>query len=512
MRHWFPSYNSQNSGLMQSLEEALRRKDPTARICFAPSLKRLLELLTKAPNPSRFDHRVLGNRAALLFVHGFSGTAHGTWSELIALLLREPSIQSWDVFGIGYPSNLRIDVPNVWSADPNLDVAARALRTTLALPPFKDYQALGIIAHSMGGLLVQRALVDDEVLTSRVTHVALFGTPSAGLEKARLFMRLKRQFRDMAPHSRFITKLRRDWTRRFGTRPIFSFRAIAGDRDEFVPASSSLGPFSDEFREVVPGNHVEMIRPISREDPSCQLLLKLLSGRAGSRSIMDSARIAVELGQFQTAVNTLSPRIGELDEAAVVSLALALEGLGQSDNALRVLEGHYRGGSSSSDAIGVLAGRLKRRWLAERRASDMNRARDLYGQGLRIAEEQGNEEQAFYHAINLAFLEVMAASPPGAITDRARNMADRARAHCASARDSAWRSATLGDACLVSRELSAAVAHYRDAVSKTNSPRDVDSMYSQAIRLAVRVCGEAGAAGVESVFGFATAQPNFVKL
>jgi tetratricopeptide (TPR) repeat protein len=389
-----------------------------------------------------------------------------------------------------------------------LELAARALRTTLSLPPFKDYQALGLIAHSMGGLLVQRALVDDQVLSSRATHVALFGTPSAGLEKARLFMRLKRQFRDMAPDSAFITNLRRDWTRRFGTRPIFTFRAIAGDRDEFVPASSSLSPFSDEFREVVPGNHVEMIRPLSPEDPSCQLLLKLLTGRVGTRSIMDSAQIAVELGQFQTAVNTLSPRAAELDDAAVVSLALALEGLGQSENALRVLEVHYRGGSSSSDAIGVLAGRLKRRWLAERRAGDLNRARELYGQGLRIAEEQGHEDQAFYHAINLAFLEVIAASPAGTITDRARNMADRARAHCASARDSAWRSATLGDACLVLRKLRAAAAHYRDAISKTNSPRDADSMYSQAIRLAVRICGEAGAAAVESAFGVAAAQPN----
>jgi formylglycine-generating enzyme required for sulfatase activity len=36
MRRWFLSYNSQDSGLMQSLEQALRRKDPTARIFFAP--------------------------------------------------------------------------------------------------------------------------------------------------------------------------------------------------------------------------------------------------------------------------------------------------------------------------------------------------------------------------------------------------------------------------------------------------------------------------------------------
>jgi hypothetical protein len=36
MRRWFLSYNSQDLGLMQSLEAALRRKDPGAHIYFAP--------------------------------------------------------------------------------------------------------------------------------------------------------------------------------------------------------------------------------------------------------------------------------------------------------------------------------------------------------------------------------------------------------------------------------------------------------------------------------------------
>jgi hypothetical protein len=37
MRRWFLSYNSQDVGLMQSLESALRRKDAGAKIFFAPT-------------------------------------------------------------------------------------------------------------------------------------------------------------------------------------------------------------------------------------------------------------------------------------------------------------------------------------------------------------------------------------------------------------------------------------------------------------------------------------------
>jgi hypothetical protein len=36
MRRWFLSYNSQDLGLVESLEGALRRKDPDAKLFFAP--------------------------------------------------------------------------------------------------------------------------------------------------------------------------------------------------------------------------------------------------------------------------------------------------------------------------------------------------------------------------------------------------------------------------------------------------------------------------------------------
>jgi pimeloyl-ACP methyl ester carboxylesterase len=463
-------------------------------------LRRLFSFFRRPPAPVRFDCRAQGNSAAVVFVHGFSGRAYDTWADMIPLLLQEAAIQNWDVFGLGYPSSLRIDVPHVWSADPDLDVAARTLRSTLGLAPFRGYKALAIVAHSMGGLLVQRALIDDFELRTRVTHVALFGTPSAGLEKTRLFTRLKRQFRDMTPNGAFIKTLRRDWKRQFGEKPVFHFRAVAGDRDEFVPAASSLAPFPDELREVVPGNHLQMIRPTNRDHQSCQLLLKLLTGRGGKRSIVDSARLAVEMGEFQTAVNALLPQASHIDDAAIVSLALALEELGRSNEALDLLERHYRGGTSSTDAIGVLAGRLKRKWLAERRVKDLQRARELYSEALSEAEKIGDRDQAYYHAINVAFLDVMAATPPGTVSESIRSMAQQALQHCAASRDSSWRSATFGEAHLILGDLTTAAEKYRDAVRKTNSPRELYSMYSQAIRLAVRLYGETGGAEIEAAF------------
>ena len=41
MRRWFLSYNSQDLALMETLERALRRKDPEAKVFFAPKSLRV---------------------------------------------------------------------------------------------------------------------------------------------------------------------------------------------------------------------------------------------------------------------------------------------------------------------------------------------------------------------------------------------------------------------------------------------------------------------------------------
>ena len=167
----------------------------------------------------------------------------------------------------------------------------------------------------------------------------------------------------------------------------FFFRTVAGDRDEFVPASSSIEPFPDEFRAVVPGNHLEIVKPVNSQHQSFALVVDaLVGGPKKGRPDVDGARIAVELGDFQKAVDTLLPNAGLLDSDALASLALALEGLGRGAEALSVLEKHFKGGTSSTDAQESWPGRLKRRWLVGRVQSDLDRAKELYSDALRRSE------------------------------------------------------------------------------------------------------------------------------
>ncbi|MBU1191206.1 MAG: alpha/beta hydrolase [Gammaproteobacteria bacterium] len=469
-----------------------------------PLIGRLFPPSTRVDATIPVEHRANNQDVALILVHGFSGDTSATWSGFVQLLLEEPRIASWDIFGIGYASSLRIDVPGIWSADPDLTLLARGLRTTLSLPPFKHYQRIAIAAHSMGGLVAQRALLDDADLAHRLSHLFLFGTPSNGLGKAGPFGCLKRQVRDMASQGKFITSLRKDWTDRFDGQTSFTLRVVAGDRDEFVPTSSSLAPFADAVQAVLPGNHLEIVRPGTHDHLSIILVVDALTGSNAERPAVDGARLAVELGDFHAAVETLLPRVADLDDTALASLALALEGVGRGADALSILSQHYKQGmASSTEIMGVLAGRIKRRWLTERVATDLTRARELYLSGLHNAEATQDHEQAYYHAINVAFLDLMALPLSSSIPPEVISMAERALNHCQSAPESHWRFATEAEGKLLLGNLRQAEKLYARAIKLTQSPREQTTIYLQAIRVAERVFGEPGVELVERLFGVA---------
>lgn len=460
-----------------------------------------------SPPPSVEVHRRQVQDAAVVFVHGFSGDVT-TWAAFIDLLKVEKSINSWDIFSLNYPTGLRVDIPNLWSADPEIKTLSTELVTTLSALPFNQYKRIALVAHSMGGLVVQQAIVEDAGLASRLSHVILFGTPSAGLQKATLGTFFKRQLRDMSSRSAFIKNLRAGWTSKFTGGLPFRFMVLQGDRDEFVSGPSSLSPFAKELQGVIPGNHLEIVRPNDRDYLGFQLVLQELSGVGKRMAMVDGARLAVELGEFQEAVNSLLPCVGQIDEAAMVTLALALDGLSRSEQALELLEEHCN--KTSADAMGVLGGRIKRRWLTQRSALDLGRAKELYGSGLNLALQNDDYSQAYYHAINLAFLDLISAPANSRIPDSVTTMARRALDYCDLADQNLWCWATRGEAHLILKDQAKAESCYRIALDKAQSPRERQSMYSQAIRVGLRTGGEESGRAIERIFGV-TEAPNEKK-
>ena len=59
------------------------------------------------------------------------------------------------------------------SADPALSELATYLRTHLGVPPLDRYDDIAVMAHSMGGLVVQRAIVDSDEVRGKLTDLLL---------------------------------------------------------------------------------------------------------------------------------------------------------------------------------------------------------------------------------------------------------------------------------------------------------------------------------------------------
>lgn len=448
-------------------------------------------------NKSYYEFKNHGNDAAIVFIHGFTGKVRDTWADLPWYLAVEPRLSTWDVHAVGYPTSLRIDIGG-WDKDPDIAILAQSFGVALKTAPLSHYAVLVIAAHSMGGLVAQKALLDDNALTGRVRHLFLFGTPSDGLVKARFGRWFKSQIRDLADDSAFMTGLRvsrKAWTR---GQPPFQIHAVAGDRDDFVPKTSSLDPFPPTWQRVIPGNHLEIVKPTGRDHHAVTLLKAALQGDELGLSIVDGARIALEHRQFKETVEKLESNATQLDEKALVDLALALDGLGQAERALKVLTNRD---FKTTDALGVLAGRIKRRWLLDRVQADWERARSLYAQGLEGAEQAQDADQATYHAINIAFLDLMITpeapeSSPGTVKKMARKALD----YCAKASGGHWCLATQGEAHLMLGEMDQARAAYEQAIRLAPSPRAVHSMYVQALRVAEHLFGESGATKIERLF------------
>ena len=166
----------------------------------------------------------------------------------------------------------------------------------------------------------------------------------------------------MAEGGKFITDLRQRWSGKFTNRPSpFKFCAVAGDQDEFVPRRSSLGPFQEAIPHqcfVIPGDHLSLVKPEAAEHLALQLVLKTIIGEAAAAGPGNAARVALEAREFHETIRLLEPNHDQLDRPALVQLALAYEGIGRQADAIHLLERNL----STTDAMGVLAGRLKRRW------------------------------------------------------------------------------------------------------------------------------------------------------
>lgn len=135
----------------------------------------------------------------IVFVHGFGGKAVGTWAGMEALLA-EPEAAGADVLFYGYGS-LAAPARNSAALFYNFLSAAAEVKSPWKNALFRagasmtrDYRDIMVVAHSLGAVVVRRALLDaiadGDCWTTR-TRILLFGPAHMGTRLTELRKMLK---------------------------------------------------------------------------------------------------------------------------------------------------------------------------------------------------------------------------------------------------------------------------------------------------------------------------------
>jgi pimeloyl-ACP methyl ester carboxylesterase len=412
----------------------------------------------------------------ILFLHGFSGESATTFGNIPQYIKEENRMNGWDMFAVGYSTNHMPSLGvGIWAAIPDITKLADFLDTTIR-NQFARYQQIAIVAHSMGGLVVQKAILElDKAYTDKIKFVLLFGTPSNGLVKAGIVKFWNRQLRDMASDGKFITTLRQQWNDSFNNTYPFVFKAVAGTDDEFVPIASSQQPFDKKYCEVVSGNHLAIVKPDDKNHAGYQLIIATLTKTIFDNPFTDKEAINLLQGDYAAVATKLLPQKDLLDKKGLAKLIFALEGLGRSDEAIKILQDSSLA-ANNTDMLGIIGGRYKRKYLTTYQVADAEKSLEYYTKALTMATEKNDQEQMYYHAINLAFLSLVYKEDKEAMKNYA-TIALQAANNCPG--NDYWKTATIAEANIYLEDIEAAKMGYIKAALPAK-PREKLSMYANA--------------------------------
>lgn len=479
---------------------------PVIKIFFKKLLLKLLPRLAKGMSRSALGenkgevcaYRQDGQKNVICMVHGFNGKARETFFKLPDLVLHDKELNGWDVISIGYASDAMPTIPlGLWAEQPDITKISGYLRTMMGTL-LKNYERIAFVAHSMGGLVVQRALLDlDEDSSRRIYHLLLYGTPSAGLHKATMGRWYNIQVRDMDKDGEFVNRLRQDWKEKFTEVLPFTFITVAGELDQFVPEQSSLFPFDKQHYAYTIGNHVDMVKPDLLTHPSYQILRHALIKKQPYLHVFNDEQLNSALGDYAQLIRQLKNRINEIDKRTFIDYIFALEALNSIDAATAALQNsdHLQ---QSTDYMGILGGRFKRKYLAGHMQADLQKAIDWYEKAYKLSVDRTDKEQIFFHAINLAFLQLFGLKNYAAMRTYAQIAHDAAHI---SSNVSYWKDATIAEANLYLSNFTDAVSSCKLAIFKSGvDKRAMSSMYLNAFNACKALERNDWALEIESLF------------
>lgn len=422
------------------------------------------------------------SNSAILFVHGFSGEADRSFGVLPQLLIEEQALDGWDLFPLGYSGAVKPNLgKDVWASVQDIQTVSDYLKTAIKYK-YSKYKRIAILGYSLGGLAVEQAIVSLDINDrDKISHVFLFGVPSNGLPVTAQHDPKLKALEENAP---YIQNLRRDWDATFSGSYPFNLTVVAATNDEFIPTSASFDAFPEQLREVVNGNHFSMIKIEDAKNDTYNLIVSAFKGGDFANTFTDKEAVNITLGAYDAVVKDLLPRKENLDRNGLKNLIFALEGLGREAEATQILESALEK-STDSDFYGLLAGRYKRQYLTTYDKNKGEVALSFYKKGYQIASDNKDHKQAFYHAINLAFLALVLLGDEQQMVAYAKNALKHTDA---VAFNNLWKIATQAEAYLYLGDLEKAKEGYKKAAQMADVRQKL-SMHMNAYKAYTTLMG-----------------------
>lgn len=221
----------------------------------------------------------------IVFVHGFNSSNATAWGEFPSLMQNDDRFEDFNILLYGYPTRICSSVDNIREEG---DVLASFLNDTFE-GNRPTYSRIILVGHSMGGLVVIKALLNLErdhfpVLPKQDLRVVTFGTPYMGVENTDLLPSFcaNKQTEDMAVLNNGLHELGQEWNQRFNQEedtvgkptpqvPLYTFH---GREDRLVRRASACMRAKIPC-ELVDGDHYSIVKPTTREHLSYARLLAI---------------------------------------------------------------------------------------------------------------------------------------------------------------------------------------------------------------------------------------------
>ncbi len=229
-------------------------------------------------------------QSAVLFVHGIGGS-YWTWNKFSLHL--EKNWEEVDSFGLEYDeyyvnqgwmykTPVLSFLQKIWKIlrGPDLQKLSQHLGTVIN-EVCHEYENVIIIAHSMGGLVARKYIVDilkETKSTGKVKALITYATPHQGSVLANYYLILcyyflgsfiknSMQVTQLSKGNDFISTLNKMWSD-LRVEDKIDFERVVGFDDWVVDVNSAAYNWDSNVRAIANKNHFTIIKPVQKKDPA----------------------------------------------------------------------------------------------------------------------------------------------------------------------------------------------------------------------------------------------------